>query len=255
MQAFGARVRRTGYDRFVVSTTERYKGRSYTVEGDYSSASYFFAIAAICGGRVTVKNLLPGFRAGRPEVPRRARGHGVHGVRTGTDAVTVERSRDLHGITFDMSTSPDTVQTLCMVAAVAKTPTTITGISHLKFKESDRINGTAERLRALGGAGGCGQRFHHHPPGPAAWRHHRPGKRPPHGNEFCRARSRHRGDHDHGCRVCEQVVPGVLGDAETGRSTGMKTDRILRFPGYRERPRSGRSLQSAPASPSLTRTP
>jgi 3-phosphoshikimate 1-carboxyvinyltransferase len=38
-----------------------------------------------------------------------------------------------------------------MVAAMAKTPTTITGISHLKFKESDRIIGTAERLRALGG--------------------------------------------------------------------------------------------------------
>jgi 3-phosphoshikimate 1-carboxyvinyltransferase len=66
------------------------------------------------------------------------------------DSVTVERSGDLDGITFDMATSPDTVQTLCMVAAVAKTPTTITGISHLKFKESDRINGTAERLQSLG---------------------------------------------------------------------------------------------------------
>ncbi len=32
-----------------------------------------------------------------------------------------------------------------------QTPTTITGISHLKFKESDRISGTAERLRSLGG--------------------------------------------------------------------------------------------------------
>ena len=51
----------------------------------------------------------------------------------------------------DALPSGDTVQTLCMVAAVAKTPTTITGIGHLKFKESDRITGTAERLRALGG--------------------------------------------------------------------------------------------------------
>jgi 3-phosphoshikimate 1-carboxyvinyltransferase len=38
-----------------------------------------------------------------------------------------------------------------MVAAMATTPSTITGISHLKFKESDRITSTAERLRALGG--------------------------------------------------------------------------------------------------------
>ena len=50
-----------------------------------------------------------------------------------------------------MSSSPDTVQTLCMIAAVADTPTTITGISHLKFKESDRITSTAENLHRLGG--------------------------------------------------------------------------------------------------------
>ena len=49
-----------------------------------------------------------------------------------------------------MSTSPDTVQTLSVVAAMATTPTTITGIGHLKFKESDRINGTADKLRSLG---------------------------------------------------------------------------------------------------------
>ena len=38
-----------------------------------------------------------------------------------------------------------------MVATMAKSPTTITGTGHLKFKESDRIASTAERLRALGG--------------------------------------------------------------------------------------------------------
>ena len=37
------------------------------------------------------------------------------------DTVTVERTGDLHGITIDMSSSPDTVQTLCMVAAMATT--------------------------------------------------------------------------------------------------------------------------------------
>jgi 3-phosphoshikimate 1-carboxyvinyltransferase len=72
-------------------------------------------------------------------------------VSSAEHAVTVERTKELRGITINMSSSPDTVQTLCMVAAVAQTPTTITGISHLKFKETDRINGTAERLRALGG--------------------------------------------------------------------------------------------------------
>jgi 3-phosphoshikimate 1-carboxyvinyltransferase len=150
MKEFGAKVDRTGYGRFVVSTTDRYKARRYTVEGDYSSASYFFALAAICGGKVTVENLAPASVQGDRRFLDALAAMGCT-VTYGTKSVTVEHSGELKGIEFDMATSPDTVQTLCMVAAMATSPTTITGISHLKFKESDRITGTADRLRALGG--------------------------------------------------------------------------------------------------------
>jgi 3-phosphoshikimate 1-carboxyvinyltransferase len=150
IREFGADVTHDGYARFLVSNKKRYSGRTFKVEGDFSSAAYFFAIAALCGGRVQVRNLEP---------------HSVQGDRRFLDAlsrmgctvtygkktVTVEGNGDLQGITFDMSSSPDSVQTLCMVAAGAKTPTTITGIGHLKYKESDRITSTAERLRSLGG--------------------------------------------------------------------------------------------------------
>jgi 3-phosphoshikimate 1-carboxyvinyltransferase len=150
MEAFGAKVTRTGYERFVVSTADRYKARRYTVEGDYSSASYFFALAAICRGKVTVKNLAPASVQGDRRFLDALEAMGCT-VTRGAKSVTVENAGELNGIEFDMATSPDTVQTLCMVAAVAKTPTTITGIGHLKFKESDRISSTAERLRLLGG--------------------------------------------------------------------------------------------------------
>ncbi|NMB78184.1 MAG: 3-phosphoshikimate 1-carboxyvinyltransferase [Methanomicrobiales archaeon] len=149
MEAFGATVKRTGYEAFVVSTAGKYKGRRYTIEGDYSSASYFFAIAAVCGGKVTVKNLVPGSVQGDRRFLDALEAMGCT-VTCGKDAVTVERTGTLNGITFDMATSPDTVQTLAVVAAVAQGTTTITGIGHLKFKESDRITGTADRLRSLG---------------------------------------------------------------------------------------------------------
>jgi 3-phosphoshikimate 1-carboxyvinyltransferase len=150
MQEFGARVMREGYSRFCVSNLVKYTGRTYAIEGDYSSSSYFFAIAAICGGRVTVKNLLPDSVQGDRRFLDALRLMGCIVTYSG-NSVTVERSGDLHGIMYDMSSSPDTVQTLCMVAAVAKTPTTITGISQLKFKESDRISSISERLTSLGG--------------------------------------------------------------------------------------------------------
>jgi 3-phosphoshikimate 1-carboxyvinyltransferase len=150
MKAFGANVEREGYARFRVSSTDRYSSRTYPIEGDYSSASYFFALAAICGGRMTVKNLAPESVQGDRRFLDALREMGCS-VSYSPEGVTVERTGDLKGITFDMATSPDTVQTLCMVATMAKSPTTITGTGHLKFKESDRIASTAERLRALGG--------------------------------------------------------------------------------------------------------
>jgi 3-phosphoshikimate 1-carboxyvinyltransferase len=149
IEFFGGIVEREGYTRFHVRCNGRYRARDYPVEGDYSSASYFFAIAAIAGGSVTVRNLNPCSTQGDMAFLAALKGMGCT-VCMGPSSVTVERSGDLDGIGVNMSSSPDTVQTLCMVAACARTPTTIRGISHLKFKESDRIRITAEGLRSLG---------------------------------------------------------------------------------------------------------
>ena len=130
-------VTRDEYARFCVSNRSPYVGRTYLLK-EYSSSSYFFAIAAICGGRVTVKNLIPDSVQGDRRFLNALRLMGCTVTCSG-NVVTVERRGNLRGIMFDMSSSQDTVQTLCMVAAMAKTPTTITGIGHLKFKESDRI--------------------------------------------------------------------------------------------------------------------
>jgi 3-phosphoshikimate 1-carboxyvinyltransferase len=150
MRHFGAKVSRNGYTGFRVSNRHRYSGKTYAIEGDYSSASYFFAIAAVCGGRVSVGNLEQGSVQGDRAFLNALSAMGCT-VTFSPDAVTVERTGDLTGITCDMASSPDTVQTLCMVAAIAKTTTVITGIGHLKFKESDRITSTAQRLRSIGG--------------------------------------------------------------------------------------------------------
>ena len=149
MTDFGAVIRREGYRRFKVSNKDHYTGHTCVIEGDYSSASYFFALAAICGGRVAVTGLNPESVQGDRLFLDALQKMGCE-VTYARDGVMVEHEGPLTGITIDMSSAPDTVQTLCMVAAVAKTPTMITGIAHLKFKESDRLAVTVERLRQLG---------------------------------------------------------------------------------------------------------
>lgn len=148
MAAFGVPVRREGYTHFTIPPA-RYQGREYAVEGDYSSASYLFALAAVLGGNVTVRNLALDSVQGDRLFVQALEWMGCQ-VTGDAGSVTVERTGNLHGISIDMATAPDTVQTLAVVAALADSPTTITGIGHLQYKESDRVAVTAATLRALG---------------------------------------------------------------------------------------------------------
>jgi 3-phosphoshikimate 1-carboxyvinyltransferase (EC 2.5.1.19) len=71
-------------------------------------------------------------------------------VRWDRNGVEISREGDLEGVTTDLSSAPDIVQTLCMVAACARSPTTLTGVAHLRLKESDRLQATADILTRFG---------------------------------------------------------------------------------------------------------
>lgn len=63
------------------------------------------------------------------------------------------RSSELHGIDLgptDVAAAIDEIPVLCLAAACAAGTTTIGGAGELRHKESDRIEGTAAGLRALG---------------------------------------------------------------------------------------------------------
>ncbi|MDD1666909.1 MAG: 3-phosphoshikimate 1-carboxyvinyltransferase [Methanomicrobiales archaeon] len=150
MKAFHATPEREGYTRFHVKGGTGYRWHGYQIEGDFSSASYYLAMGAVCGGQVRVDNL------NRSSVQGDRRFIGIleqMGCRIGWDwdTVTLESAGILSGTDVEMSGSPDTVQTLCAVAAFAQGPTRIRGIGHLRLKESDRIEATAKALRSLGG--------------------------------------------------------------------------------------------------------
>ena len=59
MGRFGVEVENRDYQRFLIPAGRRYRGQDYGVEGDYSSASYFLALAPLTNSRVRVGNLTP----------------------------------------------------------------------------------------------------------------------------------------------------------------------------------------------------
>jgi 3-phosphoshikimate 1-carboxyvinyltransferase len=126
-----------------------YDATTFAVEPDASAASYFFAAAAICGGRVTVTGIGARSLQGDVRFVDLLARMGATVERT-EDATTVVGARPLHGIEVDMADLSDTAATLAVVAAFASTPTRVTGIGFIRGKESDRIGGVVTELQRLG---------------------------------------------------------------------------------------------------------
>jgi 3-phosphoshikimate 1-carboxyvinyltransferase len=151
MRSFGVTVENRGLTQILLPAGKRYVGREYAIEPDASAASYFFAAAAVTGGRVTVEGLGRESLQGDVRFCECLARMGCH-VHYGEASITVARGPQdpLRGIEVDMSSISDTVQTLSAVALMAEGPTTITGVGHIRHKETDRIASLAAELRKLG---------------------------------------------------------------------------------------------------------
>lgn len=148
MGAFGVEVREGGGHSFSVTAGQRYKPRTYRVEGDASNASYFFATAAITRGRVRVENFRPFSIQGDRRFLEILESMGCKVFR-GENWAEVH-GNELQGIEIDMNSMPDLVPTLAICAIFAQGRTVMRNIGHLRGKESDRIGDLARELRKLG---------------------------------------------------------------------------------------------------------
>ena len=148
MASFGVEVSRPTPASYLVRSPQTYHGVAYQVDPDASAASYFWAAAAIAGGKVTVLDLTAEALQGDVAFCDCLQSMGCH-LTTTKDGLTVEAG-PLNGITVDMNAISDTVQTLAVVALFAEGPTRITNVAHIRHKESDRIGDLARELRKLG---------------------------------------------------------------------------------------------------------
>jgi 3-phosphoshikimate 1-carboxyvinyltransferase len=149
MAHFGVAAERDGHAFFRVAPAA-YASRTYAIEPDASTASYFFAAAAVTGGRVHVRGLRrDGCLQGDVRFLDVLEAMGC-AVRDAGDGTTVAGPPALQGLAVDMGDIPDTFMTLAAIAPFATSPVTITGIGNVRVKESDRIAAMEVNLRELG---------------------------------------------------------------------------------------------------------
>lgn len=152
MRRFGARFEVVrdpdGGVRSVTVENRPYHAENYPIEPDASAASYFFAAAAVTGGRVAVPGLSRSSLQGDVKFVELLERMGC-GVTWEADRIVVRGGR-LRGVDCDMNAVSDTVMTLGVVALFAEGKTTIRGVPHIRHKETDRIAALACELRKVG---------------------------------------------------------------------------------------------------------
>jgi len=146
LTAFGANVQRDG--NVVHVRASKLHRDEYRVEGDYSSASYWFAAAAATHGTVRVRGLAHPSAQGDAAFLHILESMGCQ-VTFAEEEITVT-GKGLRGGRFDCNSSPDIVPTLAAIAPLASSPVEIVNVANLRVKESDRLATITSELRRLG---------------------------------------------------------------------------------------------------------
>ncbi len=150
MNDFGAKIIQTGKYEYHVAAGEIYQGREYRVEGDASSASYFFLAAALLRKTIRVEGINPQSRQGDIRLLSVLEELGCK-VGSGKNWVEVSGNNLAEGdFTFDLNDMPDMVPTLAVLSAFRKGQTIIDNVAHLRIKESNRLEAVVAELNRTG---------------------------------------------------------------------------------------------------------
>lgn len=127
----------------------------YSVPGDFSSAAFLIVAAALAGNRVVIDGLMPDDPQADSRIVTILQDMGADmqwkdSMAMSAPRLIIEESFRPEGFNLDASDCPDLVPILAVLGALSDGSSEITNIEHLKNKESDRINRTAEELKKVG---------------------------------------------------------------------------------------------------------
>ncbi|MEM2273489.1 MAG: 3-phosphoshikimate 1-carboxyvinyltransferase [Candidatus Bathyarchaeia archaeon] len=135
---------------FHVPCGQEYKPYNHAIEGDYSSASFLLAAAAITRSNVRVENLLRDSLQGDRRIISILGDMGAV-IDVGLNCVEV---RDIDGslrpVNINMRDNPDLVPVCAVLACFADGESVISGVRRLRFKESDRVEVLLSELGKMG---------------------------------------------------------------------------------------------------------
>lgn len=121
-----------------------------TVEPDLSNAAAFLAAAAATGGSLSVPHWPATTTQPGAQIVDILDAMGATGDLTG-GTLTVHGPDRLSGITADLGDIGELTPTIAALCALAESPSTLSGIAHLRGHETDRLAALTAEITGLGG--------------------------------------------------------------------------------------------------------
>lgn len=149
---FGATVTTDWEAKIITIKPQPYTPKPYTIESDWSGASYWYSVAALASDDNTEIDLL-GLKArslqGDSAIVDIMRPLGVESTFTDTGVKLTKRPAE-STLSWDFTHCPDLAQTVAVCAAIKGITVTFTGIESLKIKETDRVAALQAELQKVG---------------------------------------------------------------------------------------------------------
>lgn len=148
MKHFGVEAAVNGNE--IKITRQHYQGNNYTIESDWSGASYWYSFVALAEeGSLNLPGLRSSSFQGDQVISEMMVKLGVDSVFE-ENQVIISGSRSTSESTFDFSNCPDLAQTVAVAAAAKGLKLKMTGLESLRIKETDRIAALQNELRKIG---------------------------------------------------------------------------------------------------------
>ncbi|MEP6479284.1 MAG: 3-phosphoshikimate 1-carboxyvinyltransferase [Rhodoglobus sp.] len=133
------------------------RARDVDIEPDLSNAGPFLAAAIVAGGTVTIEGWPPATTQVGADFEALLQLFGARVTRKGSALVVdggsgIRGGAEIPGVDLDLSTGGELAPAIVALAALASTPSRITGIGHLRGHETDRLAALATEINKLGGA-------------------------------------------------------------------------------------------------------
>jgi len=151
MSKFGAEIKYSrDYKRYHIFNN-RYVPTTFTIPGDFSTAALLLSAGILVGNDITVGNLDFSLPQGDSKILEILKTIGaVISINKKNGTVKAIGTEELDGGEFDLSDTPDLLPVVAILSLKSKKPVRIYGVSHTRYKETDRLRIIASELRKLG---------------------------------------------------------------------------------------------------------